>query len=187
MGVFLSVDNMNLSQKLNVYSNLAYLGSGLVGMFIGGGALGLPFLLSTTFLTIGSWYYHKDIGTEYEHISRLFDEVGMYAVFSTLMFQSLGVTEIMVPLLSWVFLAWAAPFIHSFVTLGILSVIIVVGMLYNFLFTEVIVAVSIFLVGFGIRHWSNKQDGHLHDNHWGHAIWHIISSVLIGYLFMVNG
>lgn len=78
---------MTARKRYNVFSNLAYLGLGVVGP-ISGGQLGWMYLIAMKCLTAGSMAYHylADRRRRLTRYGRWADEIGMYCVLSTLVF-----------------------------------------------------------------------------------------------------
>lgn len=171
---------------INTFSNVAY---ALVGIFIMSRVHTIPALvfgIMMIILAIGSGLYHgfKTIPT-----SRL-DHVGMYTVFGSLVIYALSPRHPFIgPLMAigGVVLALTLAYSSNWkkildVIMGVCVFLSTMAVALNNSVKPAIFSFTIFLIAYGI--WNLDKSRKFFLPRWGHGLWHILTAVALGVLFL---
>lgn len=174
---------MSTHKLVTIASNFAYLCAGLYGLTVGG-PLAVEFLIACAALTAGSSLFHFAISNPNLSRSAMarYDEVGMYWVFSVLIMATLGIHSWIVVAVVWAIVTAAALMdaVDSYPALGGMGLVLLLSLIAQDMWAAVATSIGLFLVAFGAR----QMDEPL-DNGWRHALWHLMSAGLIGYLYQL--
>lgn len=172
----------------NTWSNVAYplVGLGIVLLHPSSAAWAMLFAL--TLLGIGSGAYH---GWKTRLTNRM-DWAGMYAVFAGLIVHGIAPAHLATPwimVVAGAIIAWLFAFQLSKVDLNTqIGFMLAVASIPAFLLGAWELAlVSIWIFGFGFLAWrDDKMLGGKSLGLWGHAIWHVLTAIAIGFMFIAQ-
>lgn len=181
-------------QPVNTYTNLAYLMVGAYAFFDLESPAAFGFLVTMTYLCIGSALYH---GTS-TRWAGMVDVTGIYAVFSGLATYALtavlGLNEVLTVVVVLVVAGLATYFLsqrfrHDMhlkigIFLGITLLLIAVRMyLLHDWSRWLLLAGSLLLFGLGFLVWNLDRSKTFPVQGWGHGLWHVFTAVASGLLF----
>jgi predicted membrane channel-forming protein YqfA (hemolysin III family) len=184
-------------QPVNTYTNLAYLAAGLYVDMRLDSAASLVFVLTMTYLCIGSSLYHAT-STQW---GGMLDVTAIYAVFSSTMVYALaalvGCAEApLVPALMFVVAGLAAYFLsarfrrHMEVVIGIFLICTYLSVLGRMAVTESwsgwpLVATSFALFALAYWFWNLDRAKAFPLKRWGHGFWHLLTAVAAALIFYI--
>lgn len=166
-----------MSKAINTLSNLVYAVVGVIA-FLGGGFT--PFVLSCVGLAGGSGAFHfffNHPNPKVRFWSHHADEMGMYMVFSSIAAMMNGNDQWYVMIPVWIVLHFVALRFNAHQVLAALSLIIAVCMVVAGMFLELLAV----LVFFGFAYYVRSTDDK--DFEFGHALWHLVTGVMIAMLY----
>ncbi len=182
-------------QPVNTYSNLAYLATGLFPGILWGTPASYVFAFTMVYLCIGSTLYHATS----THWSGMLDVTAIYVVFSSLVVY---VVSVLLNLPQWL-----TPGLMFIIPGGIAFALsqryhdnmrLIIGLFLGSLYLLLLLHMwkqknwnpwprtltSFTLFGFAFLCWSMDKARTFPFPRWGHGLWHILTAIAIGCLFM---
>lgn len=169
--------HMNSSQLFATATNLAYPLAALPALW-GDGPLATVFFLACFGLGLGSGLFHwveKDIWT-IRRWGRRADEVGMYMVFSTLVWLALGVTTWIPVVIGWCVLGALVTELDSHVAVPALAASAFVKIIAAGAYGWAAGIAALFALAYGAHRMGGASS-------WTHGLWHLLSAAGIAGLY----